>query len=274
MSRAGLVSLIVFCLFVVLTASAPLPQREPRSLVERFDDYDTDLDARSLAIIFDREFDTAEEYSTREYLGLLDDREFDIMDIQPNSKREYDMSILDGRDFDEVEQDYTKREDADVHILHRRSIFSKIKKAFKKLGHKIKKGFQKVGKGIKKGFQKIGKGLKKAGGAIKKGFKKVGKFIKKTAGKIAKVALKIGAAVASVAAKVVKFIPGVGTAASLALKGVAMGANAASNKIHANIGKFGKFTKGLDYVINPLGSAAKAAGKSGKVAGIAKSLLF
>jgi len=262
MSRAGLVSLILLFLSVGLTISAPVPERV-FSLTARFDDYDNDFVERSLAVLVDREFDIVD---AREYLDIFD-RGFDVGDDEYSFER--DMSLLDGREFDE-------RDAPDVQMLYRRrSIFSKIKSAFKKIGSKIKSGFKKMGSGIKKGFQKVGSGLKKAGRVLKKGFQKVGKFIKKTAAKVAKVYLKVVSAVASVAAKVVKFIPGVGTGLSMAIKGVAYGANVASDKIHANLGKFGKFTNGLNYVINPMGSAAKAAGKHGGKAGsVVSSLMF
>ncbi|KDR66923.1 hypothetical protein GALMADRAFT_232317 [Galerina marginata CBS 339.88] len=257
MSRAGLVSLMLFFLSVSLVVSAPVPERV-LSLAERFDDlnYDNDFVARSLDVLVDRELDIAgADFETREYLDMFD-REFPMDDEEYILKRE--LSTLDAREFDDLEEEYTKRDDSDVHVLYRRkSIFTKIKNAFKK-----------VGSGIKKGFQKVGSGLKT-------GFKKVGGFIKKTVAKVAKVYLKVAAAVATVAAKVVKFIPGVGNGISLALKGYAYGANKASDKIHANIGKLSKFTNGLNYVINPMGSVGKAAGKHGGKAGkIASSLLF
>jgi hypothetical protein len=241
MSRAGLVSLVLFSLFIGLVTSAPLAERLS-SLAERYDNYDNDFAIRSLAILDDRDFDIADpEYTKREYLSMLDEREFDIVDDE-YSKREYDLTVFDERDFEELE--HTKRDNSDVHMLYRRrSIFTKIKDGFKK-----------------------------AGRAIKKGFQKVGTFIKKTGAKIAKFGLKLVAAAASVASKALKFIPGVGTALGMAVKGVAMGANAASNKIHANLGKLGKVTKGLDYVINPLGSLAK--GKGGKAGKALSSILL
>jgi len=256
MSRAGLVSLVLCFLFIGLATSAPLAERLS-SLAERYDDYIN---------LGGREFDMANpEYTKREYLSTFHNRGFDLLG-EESIKREYDLSSLDARDIEELEHEYIKRDDSDVHMLYRRrSIFTKIRDGFRKLGRAMKKGFHKV----KEGFQKAGR-------AIKKGFQKVGTFIKKTAAKVAKFGLKIVAAVASVAAKVVKFIPGVGTGISMALKGVAIGTNAASNKIHANLGKLDKVTKGLDYVINPMSSVAKAAGKAkgGKAAGIVSSLFL
>lgn len=90
---------------------------------------------------------------------------------------------------------------------------------------------------------------------MKKGFQKVGHFIKTTGAKIAKFGLKLYSAVATVASKVAKFIPIIGQPLSMAMKGAAMGANIASNKIHANLGKLDKVSKGLDYVISPLGTS-------------------
>jgi hypothetical protein len=266
MSRAGLVFFVLFSLLIGLATSAPLGERLS-SLAERSGDYDHDFIVRSLAILGAREFDNADpEYTKREYLSILDDRDFDIAEDE-YTKREYDLSIFEERDLEGLE--YTKRDDSDVHILYRReSIFTKIKHAFQKAGHAIKKGFQKAGHAIKSGFQKVGK-------VLKKGFQKVGTFIKKTGAKIAKFALKVVAAGASVLSKALKFIPGVGTALGMAVKGVAMGANAASNKIHASLGsKLDKVSKGLDYVISPVGSAAKTASKGSKAASTVANILF
>ncbi|PPQ98186.1 hypothetical protein CVT26_003232 [Gymnopilus dilepis] len=140
-----------------------------------------------------------------------------------------------------------------------------VKKGFQKAGsaikhgfEKVKQGFQKAGSAIKHGFQKFGHmvktGFQKAGHAIKKGFQKVGNWIKTTGAKVAKFGLKVYSAVASVASKVVKFIPIIGQPLSMAMKGASMGANIASNKIHADLGKLDKVAKGLDYVISPIGT--------------------
>jgi hypothetical protein len=170
-------------------------------------------------------------------LAILDDREFDIADFE-YTKREYDLSGLDERNLEDSE--YTKRDDSDVHMLYRRkSIFTKIKQGFQKAAHAVKT------------------------------------FVQHTGAKIAKFGLKLVAAGASVVSKALKFIPGVGTGLSMAVKGVAMGANAASNKIHANLGgKLGKVSKGLDDVINPFGAAANAAGKKNKAIGAVAKVLF
>ncbi|KAF8996163.1 hypothetical protein BDQ17DRAFT_1544896 [Cyathus striatus] len=115
------------------------------------------------------------------------------------------------------------REDIDqVTLVRRKSIFTKIKEGFKKLGKKIKSGFQKFGKKVKTGFQKFGKkvktGFQKAGKAIKTGFKasisadknKAGKAIKtgfQKAGKaIKKVAKKVGNGIKTAAKKVGHFV--------------------------------------------------------------------
>jgi len=188
---------------------------------------------------------------------MLEDREFPIgSDEYTKMQRGYDLSIFDDRDLEEFE--YTKRDNFDVHMLYRRkSIFTKIKQ-----------GFQKAGRAIKGAFQKAGK-------AIKTGFQKVGKFIKTTGAKIVKFGLKVVSAVESVAAKAVKLIPGVGPELSTVLKGEAMGTNALSNKIHVNLGKkLDKVSNGLNYIISPLGSTAKAAGKKNKAIGVVSSLLF
>jgi len=133
-----------------------------------------------------------------------------------------------------------------------------IKKGIQKFGQKAKAGFQKAGAAIKKGFQTFGQkakaGFQKAGTAIKKGFQKVGHFIKTTGAKIAKFGLKVVSAAAGVLSHVAKFIPGVGPALSGALKGVSKGTDAASNAIHANLGKkLDKGMKVLGYIGDPIG---------------------
>ncbi|KAF8910461.1 hypothetical protein CPB84DRAFT_1763744 [Gymnopilus junonius] len=331
MTRAGLVILFFwFASLISLSAGAPLPERRP-SLIEHKQEFPD----RSLTYLVDREFDDADLdiFYLRDYdLLIFDDRNFDDL-------LGYDERAMD---FDDV-LDYTKR---DTLILHRRSIwtkikdafshaFSKVKEGFQKFGHIVKSGFQKAGSAIKHGFQKFGgmvkhgfekvkQGFQKAGGAIKhgfqkfggmvkkgfqkagsaikhglekvkqgfqtagrtikhgfqkfggmvktgfqkagkvlkKGFQKVGNWIKDTGAKVAKFGLKVYSAVTSVASKVVKFIPVIGQPLSMAMKGASMGANIASNKIHANLGKLDKVAKGLDYVINPIGTAAKKGGTS------------
>lgn len=109
---------------------------------------------------------------------------------------------------------------------------------------------------------------------LKKGFQKVGHFIKTTGAKIAKFGLKVVSAIASVASKVVKFIPGIGEGLSIAVKGLAKGADIASDKIHAKLGKkLDKAMHGMDYVISPIGTAAKDAGKSVGAGGVVADLL-
>jgi len=165
-------------------------------------------------------------------LPMLSGREYNA--VEELTQREYDLSGFDVRDLEEIGHGYTKRDDSDVHDLYRRKVN----------GAKIRQEF------------------KKAGAAIKK-------FVKGTVAKVAKVYLKVAAAVATVASKVVKFIPGVGNGVSMALKGAAMGYNAASDRIHANIGKFQKFDNGLNHVISPFGAS-----KGSKGAKIAKSLFL
>ncbi|KAF8891946.1 hypothetical protein CPB84DRAFT_1783896 [Gymnopilus junonius] len=233
MLRAGLLSLILFA-FIGLVACAPVPERLS-NLVERYDDSANNLFTRSLDAFEDP------VYSKRDYLPELEGRDLGL-DFSQYFKRDYDFDLFDERDFDDFEHHFAK-------VLERRSIFTKIKHAFQHVGHAIAHV------------------AKKAVHGIVHVAKKVGHFVKTTGAKIAKFGLKVVAAAASVASKVVKFIPGVGTAAGMALKGVAMGANKASDKIHANLGKLGKIDKGLNYVINPFGSAAKHMGKGGKVLG-------
>ena len=130
--------------------------------------------------------------------------------------------------------EYDKRND-----LHKRGFFSRLKHGF---GHAFSK--------IKKGVSKI----KHVAKAIGRGIKKAGHYIKHNAAKFGKFGLKVVAAAASVAGRVAKFVPGIGTAVSLGLKGVAMGANFASNHIHARLGGvLGRISGGLNYVESPLG---------------------
>jgi hypothetical protein len=274
MLRAGFVSLIIIIFFtcIRLSISAPLPER----LSSLSKCYGADLAPRSLAILGHRELDSEDIFTKRKYLSIVKDREFTPVHDE-YTKRGYDLSIFDDRDLEQFE--YTKGDNSDVHMLYRRkSIFTKIKEGFQKAGRAIKGAFQKAGKAIKTDFQKAGKAMKtgfqKVGKVLKKGFQKVGKFIKTTGAKIVKFGLKVVAAVDSVAAKVVSFIPGVGPELSKVIKYEGKGANALSNKIHANLGKtLDKVSNGLDYVIDPLHSVAKAAGKKNKAIGVADAIL-
>jgi len=160
-----------------------------------------------------------------------------------------------------------------VYLVRRRSIFTKIRDAFRHIGHKIKEGFQKfghaikhvaqkigngikhvaqkIGRGIKKVAQKIGRGIKKVaqkiGHGIKVAAQKVGHFIKTTGAKIVKVGLKIISTVQKVASKIVGFIPGVGKVLGKVLEGASAATNAISDKIHVKIGgKLGKAMEGFD----------------------------
>jgi TctA family transporter len=93
---------------------------------------------------------------------------------------------------------------------------------------------------------------------MKKGFQKVGQFIKTTGAKIAKFGLKVVSAAAGVLGTVARFIPGVGSGLSAAFKGVSKGADAASNAIHANLGK--KLEKGMkvmNIIEDPIGKSRK-----------------
>lgn len=157
-------------------------------------------------------------------------------------------------------------EDAPV-LVRRKSIFTKIKNAFKKAGKAIKKGFQKVGEGVKKVAKKVGEGVKKAakkvGEGVKTAAKKTGQFVKKTGAKIAKFGLQVWSTAQSVAAKAAKFIPGVGKPISAALEAASKGTGLAAHKIPVNLG--GKLEKGfkvMDKIKNPVGGAAGAALKA------------
>ncbi|KAF8882927.1 hypothetical protein CPB84DRAFT_1827774 [Gymnopilus junonius] len=236
MFRAGLFSVcVLFTSLIGYVACVPVPGRSSMSLVERYDDLSDALYTRSLGeMLGARDFDARESYvySKRDYLSLLEDRDLD------------DLSIFDERDWDDLIYEFTKREDTPIASLYRRrSIFTKIKHAFQHVGHAI-------------------------GHAVVHAAKAVGHFVKTTGAKIAKVALKVYSAATAVAARVVKFIPGIGTGVSTALKGVSAAENKVSDKIHAKLGKFGnRLDHGLNYVINPFGSAAKHMGKGGKALG-------
>ncbi|PPQ95679.1 hypothetical protein CVT26_008330 [Gymnopilus dilepis] len=231
MLRAGLFSVfLIFVSFIGSISCAPLPERASLSVVKRQEDL-SDFLAREL------DFADSSVYVKRDYSSVLDDREFDDL-----------SSLLYERDLDELVDELYERDDLYSAPLYRRkSIFTKIKHAFQHAAHAVGHAFHAVGH------------------AVVHAAKAVGHFVKTTGKKIAKLGLKIYAAGAAIAAKVVRFIPGIGTGVATALKGVSAGANAASNKIHANLGKFGnKLDHGLNYVINPMGSATKHMGKGGK----------
>ncbi|KAF8886073.1 hypothetical protein CPB84DRAFT_1850216 [Gymnopilus junonius] len=172
------------------------------------------------------------ELLARSFETLLVDRELDSED-RNYLKRDY-LSLLEGCDITP-----SKNEGPTNPNLQRRSVFSKLKHAVKRAANKIKKGVKKVGKG----------------------FQKAAHYLKENGAKIGKFGLKILAATASAAGRLTKFIPGVGTAVSMALKGVAMGANIASDKIHVHLGgALGKIAGGLNYVISPMGAASKKLG--------------
>jgi len=218
----------VFLLFASVIGLVSCAPIPERSSLSLVERYD---DLSNLLVT--REFGTADSYvyTQRDYLPTLAGREFD------------DLALLDERDLDDLINEFSKRDDTHISPLYRRSIFTKIKHAFQHVVHAV-------------------------GHAVVHAAKAVGHFVKTTGAKIAKVALKVYAAATAVAAKVVRFIPGIGTGAATALKGVSAAENLASNKIHANIGKFGnRLDKGLNYVINPMGSASKHMGKGGKVMG-------
>ncbi|KDR70675.1 hypothetical protein GALMADRAFT_271448 [Galerina marginata CBS 339.88] len=290
MSRAGLISFVVFFAFCVgLSASAPVPERLS-SLAKRHD-YDNIIVARYFDTLLDPEFDRREgrQYSKYDYLSSsINNREFGA-EYEEYTQRDYDtLSTFDERDIDDVEISYAKRYDSNT--FHRRSIFDKIRNAFKKAGNAIKKGFNKVQSTFKKaavaiksvskkvaqpfkavgnkmkngfqsGFQKVGQGFRTAGRVMKGGLQTAGNYLKKSGAMVAKFGLKVLAAGATVAGKVVGFIPGIGTAASKILKGIAMGANEGSKRIHADLpGNLEKASEGMDYVVSPMASLGKLAG--------------
>ncbi|KAF8200280.1 hypothetical protein BJ912DRAFT_921752 [Pholiota molesta] len=93
---------------------------------------------------------------------------------------------------------------------------------------------------IKRAAQNVGNRFKSVA-------QKAGHFFKTYGAKIAKVGLKIAATVTKVASKVVGFIPGVGKVLSKGLARASSAANAASNRIHTDIGgRLGKAMAGMD----------------------------
>jgi len=260
MSRAGLnsISLLCFLAFIGFVASSPVPERLSY-LVHRADEaFINKLLARSFEILFaDRELNTGNPaYIKRDYFSPLEDR--GIADHLNSYAKlgNNDLSAPDKRDTYSVEHEQANDDKLKTHRLQRRSILSKMKHAFHHAFNKIKQGVQKAANKIKQTGKTVGKGLQKAGHYLKEKGAKIGKF-----------GLKLLAAAASAAGRVVKFIPGIGTAVSMSLKGIAMGANIASDKIHAHLGgALGKIAGGLDYVISPMGTASKKLGGGAAVA--------
>ncbi|KDR70717.1 hypothetical protein GALMADRAFT_230005 [Galerina marginata CBS 339.88] len=234
MSRAGLTLFLLLIFNIGLTLCAPISDRSSRSsLVERYDDEAT-LDVRDFHPKPDPKLD-----------------HFSWM------QREYDHhSRSDVRDSGELEGTQTKRDGLGEDTLCGRSIWGKIKK-----------GIRKVTKSIKKGIHTVQSGVRKVGRTIKKGVRTVGRTIKKNIGKVAKIGLRVVATAATAVSKVAKFVPGIGTGIGLALNGVAMGANAAANKLHVRLGGL---DKAFNVAMNPLG----ALGKGGNVASTVGSMFL
>jgi len=216
MSRTSLFSFVLFCLSISLAASAPLPELGSNSLAQRSESYYNydDILERSPSI-FDRELETDTDYITRDE---VDDYELQRRsffrklkhDLGSAGKRlvKFDLkaaSVASGavskaapfipgvgegvRLASQAESRLTK---AAANAIHRRSIFTKIKHA----------------------FQKIGKGIAKAAkGLIKFDLKAMSK-------------------VSGVVAKVGKFIPGVSKAATVFAKAESGVTGALAKKIH------------------------------------------
>jgi len=141
--------------------------------------------------------------------------------------------------------------------ITRRSFWSKIKKAVKKVGNTVKKGIKKVGGAVKKAATAVKKGVHKVVKHVKNAAKKVVKFVKKNGLKIAKVGLKAVAAATKVASHVAGLIPGVGTSVGKALAGVSKVADFTGSKIHVSLGsKLDKVMKIMDRIQHPIGGTA------------------
>lgn len=145
--------------------------------------------------------------------------------------------------------------------IARRSIFSKIKKGFKKMGNAIKKGVSKAVNKVKQTAQKVTSSVKKAankvGNDVKKAAAKVKKFAKDYGAKIAKVGLKGVATYYKLASHAAAFIPGIGKPLGRALKAASMAADFASDKIPVKLeGKWAKASGIMNKIKNPLGGAA------------------
>ncbi|KAF8884566.1 hypothetical protein CPB84DRAFT_153543 [Gymnopilus junonius] len=257
MFRAGLVSLFLFLTLVGLASSVPLSER-PYSVIAR---HENDLAARSIANLFSRELDFENSiFPKRDSALIFDDRDVGL-GYDEHAKRSYGFF---GRrsELSDSPSVFYKRDGSETHILYRRrSIFTKIRDAFRHAFHKIGQGFKKFGQAVKKGFQKAGHAIKtgfqKFGQKVKTGFQKFGQKVKQGFKKVGKV-LKKG------------FQKGL----SIAAKGLAKGADIASNKIHASLGKkLDKAMHGMDYVISPIGTAAKAAGKKVGAGAVVADLL-
>jgi len=216
MSRISLFSLVLFCLSVTLVAAVPLPQLDSESnLVERSYDYDyDDVLERSL---FNRELETEADFIARDD---FDEYEYELQRRNFFKKLGHDLgkagkglikfdlkaasvasdAVAKATKFipgvsrgaglaAKVESRLTN---VAANRIHRRSIFTKIKHA----------------------FQKIGKGIAKAAkGLIKWDLKAMSK-------------------VSGVVAKVGKFIPGVSKAATMFSKAESKVTGALAKKIH------------------------------------------
>ncbi|KAF8970791.1 hypothetical protein BDZ97DRAFT_1753593 [Flammula alnicola] len=261
--------------------------RSLATFIDRELDIADDPEYTKRSILNDRELDAEEnKYFKCDYddLSLFDEREFDIDDDEYYKRDGSDLHMLRSRSlWDKIRSGFQRAGNTIRKGFNRvksgfqkasRTIQSGLQRAggairnrFQKVGggvsngfQKVRAGFQKGGGVIRNGFQKAGQGFRTAAGAMKKGFGIAGNAIRKNIGKVAKFGLKVLAAGATMASKVVKFIPGIGTGVSMALKGVAKGANIASKEIHADLGsQLDKASNGLDYVINPMGSVEKLA---------------
>ncbi|KIK03997.1 hypothetical protein K443DRAFT_676314 [Laccaria amethystina LaAM-08-1] len=224
MSRAGLVSLVLFFLFITLAASAPLPEYSPsdvESFVARSDDYDHDLLTRSL--------------------------DFDSLEIR-------ELSFLKERDFDIGDGTYYKRElvTFDTAPLYRRTkITQKINAAFHKAGAAIKHGFQKAGTAIKQGVQKA---VKKVGTFVKTTGAKIAKFGLKVASAAAGVLSTVSRFIPGVG-------PGLSAAFKGASAAANAGSNAIHANLGK---KLDKGMKVLNIVKDPIGAGISAAAKKAK----------
>ncbi|EDR11198.1 uncharacterized protein LACBIDRAFT_293335 [Laccaria bicolor S238N-H82] len=224
MSRAGLVSLVLFFLCITLAASAPLPEyssSDVESFVARSDDYDRDLLTRSL--------------------------DFDAPEIR-------ELSFLRERDFDIGDGTYYKREfvTSDTAPLYRRSkVTQKINAAFHKAGAAIKHGFQKAGTAIKQGVQKA---VKKVGTFVKNTGAKIAKFGLKVVSAAAGVLSTVSRFIPAVG-------PGLSAAFKGASAAADAGSNAIHANLGK---KLNNGMKALNIIKDPIGAGISAAAKKAK----------
>ncbi|KDR73847.1 hypothetical protein GALMADRAFT_227613 [Galerina marginata CBS 339.88] len=155
MSRTGLLSFVFFCLSISLVASAPLPELGS-NLVERSYDYESDGFFERSPALFDRDLHTEDEYFARD--------EFDNFDLESRgffknlghdlAKAGKGLAKVDlrvasaasgavskatrfipgvGKGVGLAAKAESRLTNAGANAIHRRGLFSKLKKAAKGL---------------------------------------------------------------------------------------------------------------------------------------------